>query len=171
MILVKDVIQSILYDKGEMYARKHSNEELINTINLVLNYLNLALINADSDYIVKEKDIKLKNGKALVPEDFVKLKGVESQDYNGKTKVLGHTLYLDSDETISYFYQIPKVLTIEDEIDLPYLFFALLVRYAGGILDGAIQSDTLANALSGEVQRMTQSNTVGPIIRPMQFYV
>ncbi|MGJ0690308.1 hypothetical protein [uncultured Veillonella sp.] len=171
MIRVRELVHTILYDKKEMYNRQHSNEELINALNLVLNFLNLALINAGSDYIVKEKDVSLRNGKVKLPDDFAKFRGVENQLYDGKIKIVGDVLYLDSNETISYYYILDKIETIEDEIDLPFVFFALLARYTGGILDGTLQSDQLAAALSAEVDKLNSSNTSGPIIRPMQFYV
>ena len=94
MIRVRELVHTILYDKKEMYNRQHSNEELINALNLVLNFLNLALINAGSDYIIKEKDVSLRNGKVKLPDNFAKFRGVENQLYDGKIKIVGDVLYL-----------------------------------------------------------------------------
>ena len=70
MIEVRDVVTSVLYGLGENANRKHSDPEIIDALNIVLRYVNLALINAKSYWIAKEAKVKPKNGKAKVPDDF-----------------------------------------------------------------------------------------------------
>ena len=74
MIRVQEVATAILFNLGEMYSRKHSDPELIESINTILRYLNVALVNRDSNWIVKEKEVTPKNGKATLPSDFIRTK-------------------------------------------------------------------------------------------------
>ncbi len=70
MIEVRDVVTSVLYGLGENANRKHSDPEIIDTLNIVLRYVNLALINAKSFWITKEVKLKPRNGRANLPTDF-----------------------------------------------------------------------------------------------------
>ena len=76
MIRVQQVATAILFNLDEMYARKHSDPELIEAINSVLRVLNMILINRDSNWVVKETKLRERNGKATLPDDFAKMKAI-----------------------------------------------------------------------------------------------
>ena len=169
MIVVRDVVTSILYSLGENATRRHSDEEIIDTMNTVLRYVNLALINNKSFWITKETKVKPRNGKATLPDDFGGFKSFE--DYNEEYHFVGDTLKIDKEATMLYCYILDPIETIEDEIDLPYILFDMFVRYTAGLLNGNFNADTLAGMVSGEVQKLMASESAGPIDRPMPFFV
>ncbi len=170
MIEVRELINTMLYDLNEMYARKHSDEEFINGINIVLRYINLALINAESYHITKEVTLKPKNGKTTLPSDFAKFRNFE--DYDGPYTFMKDTLRITGDKVVMrYLYIIPAVESIEDEIDLPYFLFDMITRYVEGMMQGNLSSDVVGQMVANEISKLTQSETSGPIERPMPFYV
>lgn len=169
MIIVRDVVTSILYSLGENATRRHSDPEIIDAMNVVLRYVNLALINNKSFWITKETKVKPRNGKASLPEDFGGFKSFE--DYDGEYHFIGDTVRMDKDATMLYCYILDPIETIEDEIDLPYILFDMFVRYSKGIINGDFDSDTLAGLITGEVQKLMASESAGPIDRPMPFFV
>ena len=177
MIEVSDVARAILFNLEEMYARKHSDPELIEAINTVLRVLNMVLINRDSNWIVKEQKIKTRNGKATLPEDFAKMKSIfvtkdgELQSYDGDYRIVKDTIYIDESGTMDYFYVVPEVETMEDEIDLPSIFLELFINFATGLLDGTFGKSNLSSLISDEVNSLRNSVNYPVIERPMQFYV
>lgn len=177
MIEVSDVARAILFNLEEMYARKHSDPELIEAINTVLRVLNMVLINRDSNWIVKEQKIKTRNGKATLPEDFAKMKSIfvtkdgELQSYDGDYRIVKDTIYIDESGTMDYFYVVPEVETMEDEIDLPSIFLELFINFATGLLDGTFGKSNLSSLISDEVNSLSNSVNYPVIERPMQFYV
>jgi len=177
MIEVSDVARAILFNLEEMYARKHSDPELIEAINTVLRVLNMILINRDSNWIVKEQKIKTRNGKATLPEDFAKMKSIfvtkdgELQSYDGEYRIVKDTIYIDESGTMDYFYVVPEVETMEDEIDLPSIFLELFINFATGLLDGTFGKSSLSSLISDEVNSLSNSANYPVIERSMQFYV
>lgn len=178
MIPVDSVARAILYNLGEMYNRNHSDPELIEAINAVLRCVNLVLINKESNWITKEMDIKrLRNGRAALPSDFAKMKGYTvtqdgvEKEYEGKYRIVKDTIYVDTTGRLSYYYVIPEVETMEDEIDLPYIFLELFIRYATGLLDGSFGKGALDGLISSEVDGLAGTANYPVIERPMQFYV
>ena len=170
MIEVRDVVTSILYGLGENANRKHSDPEIIDALNIVLRYVNLALINAKSFWITKEFKVKPKNGKANLPSDFGGFNSF-SGDFNGDYKFIGNTLCIDSEATMEYTYVLDPIETIEDEIDLPYILFDMFSRYGLGLLNGNFGADTVAGLITAEIQKMVAGESSGPIERPMPFFV
>lgn len=169
-IAVRDLIQTMLYDLNETYARKHSDEEFINSINIVLRYVNLALLNAESYYITKETTLKTRNGRANLPADFAKFRSFT--DYIGEYTFMGKTLKIPADEVVmQYLFTIPPVESIDDEIDLPYFLFELICRFVEGLIQGQMKGDTASQLIANEVEKLILSETSGPIERPMPFYV
>lgn len=170
MIEVRELVEGMLYDLNEMYSRKHSDEEFIHAINAILRYVNLALINKDSYHITKQISVRPKNGKASLPSDFAKLRGFD-KDFTGEYTLIGSTLYIDSEAVMRYFYTIEPVESIDDEIDLPYLFFDIILQFAEMIINGTADKNGLANLVLAEVDKLTSSDASQPIVRPMEFYV
>lgn len=170
MIEVRDVVTSVLYGLGENANRKHSDPEIIDALNIVLRYVNLALINAKSYWIAKETKVRPKNGKAKLPDDFGGFKEFEDE-YDGKYKFTKDYLKIDKDATMTYLYIMDPIETIEDEIDLPYVLFDMFSRYSLGLLNGNFGADTVAGLISAEVQKLVASESSGPIDRPMPFFV
>lgn len=169
MIEVRDVITSVLYGLGENATRKHSDPEIIDSLNIVLRYVNLALINTKSYWIAKEIKLKPKNGKAKLPEDFGGFKEFEA--YDGKYKFTKDAIKVDKDVVMTYLYIIDPIETIEDEIGLPYVLFDMFTRYSIGLLNGNFGSDTVAGLISAEIQKLVANESSGPIDRPMPFFV
>lgn len=177
MIRVQEVATAILFNLGEMYSRKHSDPELIEAINTMLRYLNVALVNRDSNWIVKEKAIVPKNGKAALPGDFIRTKdylveenGVTST-FTGKYRIVRNTLYVDEPGTVEYYYSITPVATMEDEIDLPDIFSQLLIRFGTGLIAGDFGSNKLDSLIAAELDNLSKSDNYPVIERPMEFYV
>ena len=170
MIEVRKVVHSILYDIGEMYNRKHSDEELINTINEILHYLNVALINAESNHIVKSKALSPKNGEAKLPDDFAQFREWD-EDYDGNYRFMKHSVHLDKEATLYYYYILDDVESIEDEIDLPYVFFTLIVRFVAGLVAGTLPQDALATLMKQEIDKINQNSSSRPIERRMEFTI
>lgn len=177
MIEVKKVAIAVLFNLDEMYARKHSDPELLEAINSVLRVLNMILINRESNWVVKESKIRERNGKATLPEDFAKMKAIyvtkegETKPYDGKYRIVKDIVYIDDSGTMDYFYIIPEVSTMEDEIDLPSIFLQLLIRYATGLIDGTFGKTALDGLISDEVDKLSSADNYPVIERPMQFYV
>jgi hypothetical protein len=177
VIRVQEVATAILFNLGEMYSRKHSDPELIESINTILRYLNVALVNRDSNWIVKEKEVTPKNGKATLPSDFIRTKdylvkdGTEQKTYDGKYRIVRNTLYIDEPGVIEYYYTIAPVATMEDEIDLPSIFAQLLIRFGTGLIKGDLGKNQLDSMLSHELDNLSQSDNYPVIERPMEFYV
>ena len=169
MILVRDLIQAILYDLNETYNRKHSDEEFIHLINTVLRHINVTLMNAESFYILKEGKLKVRNDMAKLPDDFGKFHAFI--DYDDDYKFMNHYVRLKEDTTMSYFFLIEEVEEVDDEIDLPYFFFDLIQRFVAGMISGLYTQDILGQMVNQEVTKLTQSESAGPIDRPMPFYV
>lgn len=169
MIEVRDVVTSVLYGLGENANRKHSDPEIIDALNIVLRYVNLALINAKSYWIAKEAKIKPKNGRAKLPDDFGGFK--EFEGYDGKYKFTKDAVKIDKETNMTYLYILEPIETIEDEIDLPYVLFDMFSRYSLGLLNGNFGSDTVAGLISAEVQKLVAGESSGPIDRPMPFFV
>lgn len=169
MIEVRDVVTSVLYGLGENANRKHSDPEIIDALNIVLRYVNLALINAKSYWIAKEAKIKPKNGRAKLPGDFGGFK--EFEEYDGKYKFTKDSVKIDKETNMTYLYILEPIETIEDEIDLPYVLFDMFSRYSLGLLNGNFGSDTVAGLISAEVQKLVAGESSGPIDRPMPFFV
>lgn len=169
MIEVRDVVTSVLYGLGENANRKHSDPEIIDALNIVLRYVNLALINAKSYWIAKEANIKPKNGRAKLPDDFGGFK--EFEEYDGKYKFTKDSVKIDKETNMTYLYILEPIETIEDEIDLPYVLFDMFSRYSLGLLNGNFGSDTVAGLISAEVQKLVAGESSGPIDRPMPFFV
>lgn len=169
MIEVRDVVTSVLYGLGENANRKHSDPEIIDALNIVLRYVNLALINAKSYWIAKEAKIKPKNGKAKLPDDFGGFK--EFEEYDGQYKFTKDSVKIDKETNMTYLYILEPIETIEDEIDLPYVLFDMFSRYSLGLLNGNFGSDTVAGLISAEVQKLVAGESSGPIDRPMPFFV
>lgn len=170
MIVVRDVVTSILYGLGENANRKHSDPEIIDALNIVLRYVNLALINAKSFWIAKEYDVKPRNGKAKLPSDFGGFKSFED-NFDGKYKFTKDTIKIDKEATMTYTYVLDPIETIDDEIDLPYILFDMFSRYGLGLLNGNFGADTVAGLISAEIQKMVANESSGPIDRPMPFFV
>ena len=177
MIRAQEIATAILFNLGEMYARKHSDPELIEAINTVLRCLNLILINRESNWVVKESKLKVKNGKATLPEDFAKMKDIlvtkdnETSSYEGKYRIVKDVIYIDESGTMEYYYTVDMIQTLEDEIDLPSIFLQLFIRYATGLIDGTFGKNSLDSLLSDEVDSLSQATNYPVIERPMQFYV
>ena len=169
MIEVRDVVTSVLYGLGENANRKHSDPEIIDALNIVLRYVNLALINAKSYWIAKETNVKPKNGRAKLPDDFGGFK--EFEEYDGKYKFTKDSVKIDKEANMTYLYILEPIETIEDEIDLPYVLFDMFSRYSLGLLNGNFGSDTVAGLISAEVQKLVAGESSGPIDRPMPFFV
>lgn len=170
MIEVRDVVTSILYGLGENANRKHSDPEIIDALNIVLRYVNLALINAKSFWITKEFKVKPKNGKANLPSDFGGFSSFAGS-FNGDYKFIGNTLRIDSEAMMEYTYVLDPIENIEDEIDLPYILFDMFYRYGLGLLNGNFGADTVAGLITAEIQKMVAGESSGPIERPMPFFV
>ena len=170
MIEVRDVVTSVLYGLGENANRKHSDPEIIDALNIVLRYVNLALINAKSFWITKEVKLKPRNGKANLPNDFGGFKSFED-DFDGKYKFVGNTIKIDKEATMAYTYILDPIENIDDEIDLPYVLFDMFSRYSLGLLNGNFGADTVAGLISAEIQKMVAGESSGPIERPMPFFV
>jgi hypothetical protein len=175
-IPVREIATAVLFNLEEMYSRKHSDPELIEAINAILRYVNMALINRESNWVVKEANVKPRNGKAKLPDDFAKMKGYytttdnETADYTGDYKILKDIIYVDSDGSMDYYYTIPMVTTMDDEIDLPYLFLELFVRFVTGLIDGTMGKKGIDQLVSTEVDNLAKSANYPVIERPMQFY-
>ena len=101
MIEVRQVAIAVLFNLDEMYARKHSDPELIEAINSVLRVLNMILINRDSNWVVKETKLRERNGKATLPDDFTKMKAIyvnkegETKTYDGEYRIVKDVIYVD----------------------------------------------------------------------------
>lgn len=177
MIEVSDVARAILFNLNEMYARKHSDPELIEAINTVLRTLNMILINRESNWIVKESKIKARNGKSTLPDDFAKMKNFmvtkdgELQGYDGEYRIVKDTIYIQDSGILDYYYTVPSVETMEDEIDLPSIFLELFINFATGLLDGTFGKENLSALISDEVNALSNTSNYPVIERPMQFYV
>lgn len=177
MIRVQKIATAILFNLNEMYARKHSDPELIEAINSVLRVLNMILINRDSNWVVKEAKVKTRNGKATLPDDFAKMKAIyvekdgETKEYDGEYRIVKNTIYINDSGTMDYFYVVPEVSTMEDEIDLPDIFLQLFIRYATGLIDETFGKTALDNLISDEVDKLSSADNYPVIERPMQFYV
>lgn len=170
MIVVRDVVTSILYGLGENANRKHSDPEIIDALNIVLRYVNLALINAKSFWITKEAKIKPRNGKASLPDDFGGFKSFEG-DFDDDYKFIGNSIKIDKETTMAYTYILDPIETIDDEIELPYVLFDMFSRYGLGLLNGNFGADTVAGLISAEIQKVLANESSGPIDRPMPFFV
>lgn len=178
MIRVQEIATAVLFNLGEMYARKHSDPELLEAINAVLRVVNMLLINRESNWIVKETSLKVKNGKATLPNDFVKMKrmyatkdGQENLEYTGDFRIVKNTLYIDDTANkMDYYFIIDSVTSMEDEIDLPAIFLQLFIRYATGIIDGSIGKGGLDSLISEEIENIAQSSNYPVIERPMEFW-
>ncbi|MBM6701077.1 hypothetical protein H6A05_01875 [Megasphaera elsdenii] len=177
MIEVRQVSIAVLFNLDEMYARKHSDPELIEAINSVLRVLNMILINRDSNWVVKETKLRERNGRATLPDDFAKMKAIyvtkdgETKTYDGEYRIVKDVIYIDESGTMDYFYVIPEVSTMEDEIDLPSIFLQLFIRYATGLIDGTFGKTALDGLISDEVDKLSSADNYPVIERPMQFYV
>lgn len=170
MIVVRDVVTSILYGLGENANRKHSDPEIIDALNIVLRYVNLALINSKSFWITKETKVRPKNGKATLPSDFGGFKSFED-GFSEHYKFVGNTIQIKQDATMQYLYILEPIETIEDEIDLPYILFDMFARFGLGLLNGNFGADTVAGLITAEIQKMVAGESSGPIDRPMPFFV
>ena len=178
MIEVQDITRAILFNLGEMYARKHSDPELLEAINAVLRVINMILINRESNWIVKETTLKVKNGKATLPSDFIKMKhmyatenGQENLEYKGDFRIVKNTLYIDDKASkMDYYFIIDSVTSMDDEIDLPEIFLQLFIRYAAGLLDGSIGRGGLDSLISDEIENIANSSNYPVIERPMEFW-
>jgi hypothetical protein len=177
MIRAQEIATAVLFNLGEMYSRKHSDPELIEAINTVIRTLNMILINRDSNWVMKESNLKVKNGKATLPEDFAKMRNIyvtedgETKNYEGDYRVVGDLIYMDKSGTMDYYYVIPMISTLEDEIDIPSIFLEMFIRYATGLIDGSFGSSNLDKVISGEINSLSSSENYPVIERPMQFYV
>ena len=177
MIEVNEVARAILFNLKEMYARKHSDPELIEAINTVLRTLNMILINRESNWIVKENKVKTRNGKSTLPDDFAKMKNImvdkdgELQNYDGEYRIVKDTIYIQDSGILAYYYTVPSIETMEDEIDLPAIFLELFINFATGLLDGTFGKENLSALISDEVNALSNTSNYPVIERPMQFYV
>lgn len=168
MIIVRDIIETVLYDLKETYARKHSDEELISAINVILRYINVALANKEVPCILKECTLKPKDGVARLPQDFLKFGSFE-KEYRDDYKIQGHKIHVTREVDIDYYYVIPKVEHIDDEIDLPYFLFDLVVRLTEGNLTDTLTKDGMGQLINAEVNKLLASG--GPIDRPLAYFV
>ena len=169
MIIVRDVVTSILYVLGENATRKHSDPEIIDAMNLVLRYVNLSLINAKSYWITKEKKLNPVKGMAKLPDDFGGFKSFDK--FDGEYKFIRGSVKIGSPVTMLYLYTLPPIESIEDEIDLPYLLYDIFVRFTAGLLNGNFSADTVSGLITAEVNKLAQTESAGPIDRPVQFFV
>lgn len=169
MIEVRELVHTMLYNLGEMYNRKHSDEEFINSINMMLRYLNIELINHESWYITKEIELTPKNGKVPLPKDFAKFRSFTEEP--DKYKFLQKTLHVQEPVEMQYMYTLLPVESIEDVIDLPYIFFDMIVKFSEGLVKRNLDGDAVAHMIGKEVEKMLQNDSGGPIERPMEFYV
>lgn len=177
MITARQVAIAILFNLEEMYARKHSDPELIEAINSVLRVLNMILINRDSNWVVKEASLRVRKGRATLPYDFAKMKDIyvtengEEKEYEGKYRIVKDTIYIEQSGTMDYFYVVPEIETLEDEIDLPSIFLQLFIRYGTGLINGTFGKSALDALISDEVDKLSKADNYPVIERPMQFYV
>lgn len=169
MILTRDIINSVLYGLKEHPQRTHSEPEMINALNVVLRYINVALINAKSSWIIKEYVLKPRNGVAVLPDDFGGF--VQFENAPDKYKFLGNKVKIDENSTMYYTYVLPQIESIDDEIDLPYVLFDVFSRFTLGILNEQFANDMLSNLIGTEVNKLMSDETLGPIERPYPFYV
>lgn len=177
MIEVRDIYTAVLFNLEEMYRRKHSDPELIEAINAVLRVLNLVLVNRDSNWVIKETKLKVKNGQARLPDDFVKMKDIyvtkdgETTSFDGEYRIVRDTIYIENAGTMDYYFSLPMVESLDDEIDLPSIFLQLFVRYTTGLIDGTFGTTALDGLLSSELDTISNATNYPVIERPMQFYV
>lgn len=163
------MIEDILYRLEEMQERGHSNVEIISTINSLLRYVNMTLINADSEFIKKAVKLRPKSGAARIPSDFAKVSYFRGDDKPDSWEFIGDKVYLDKPAEMVYLFIIPKVYEEDDEIDLPYFLFEFISRFAAGMLKGDIGKDIVGAKVDSELMKLIK--TSGPIERPLQFYV
>ena len=175
-IPVREITTAMLFNMGEMYSRKHSFPELIEAINTVLRYINMALINRESNWVLQTAKVKPKNGKATLPEDFAKMKSILvtvdgiTSEYSGEYKVIKNAIYVSDSGEMEYYYTIPMVESIDDEIDLPYFLLELFIRFSTGLIDGTFGKQNIDQLISTEIDSLAKSSNYPTIERPMQFY-
>lgn len=175
-IPVREVATAILFNLEEMYSRKHSDPELIEAINTVLRYINMAMINRESNWVLKEVPLKVRSGKATLPSDFAKMKEIlvtedgETATYTGDYKIIRNTIYLSDSGTMDYYFTLPMVSTMEDEIDLPYFLLELFVRFATGLINGTFAKNQLDTLIGQEVDNLLNAANYPVIERPYAFY-
>lgn len=175
-IPVREVATAILFNLEEMYSRKHSDPELIEAINTVLRYINMAMINRESNWVLKEVPLKVRSGKAILPSDFAKMKEIlvtedgETATYTGDYKIIRNTIYLSDSGTMDYYFTLPMVSTMEDEIDLPYFLLELFVRFATGLINGTFAKNQLDTLIGQEVDNLLNAANYPVIERPYAFY-
>jgi hypothetical protein len=175
-IPVREIATAVLFNLEEMYARKHSDPEIIEAINTVLRYVNVALINRESNWIIKETTLKIKNGKAKLPSDFAKMKGItvtkdgETTEYSGEYRLVKDNIYIDDADTMDYYFTIPMVETMDDEIDLPYFLLELFVSFATGLINGSLGKSTIDQLISKELDSLMAASNYPVIERPYEFF-
>ena len=151
-----------------MHERGHSNPELIATINSMIRYVNLALINAESQFIKKSVKVGAKQSGVRLPEDFAKFSSFrerEPEDW----EIIGNKIYSSEPTEMIYLFTIPEVEVEDDVIDLPYFLFEFISRFSAGLLKGDLNKDSVGALVNKEVEKLLQTSR--PIERPMQFYL
>lgn len=185
MLRVQKIATAILFNLNEMYARKHSDIELIEAINSIIRTVNIILINKESNWITKSTTLKIKNGKSKVPSDFGKIKSITETDSNwdkpfcGDYQIVKDTMILTKKDqteivntlTMYYYYMLDEVSEMTDEIDLPELFYQLFIEYVTGLIDGTFGKTSLDNLVTSQIDSLSGATNYPFIERPAPFYV
>lgn len=156
MISARKLSNDILLQLGEANKREHSDTELIRCINQILTYMNFALVNIGSSYIKKEALIRARERGVTLPEDFLAFSSWEDEfpEDNNDWKIIGEKITVPHDNTMVYYYRLEPINTLNDEIDLPYLFYLLLLRLCTNYLKGSLKSDEITGEIDNALNEL-----------------
>ena len=136
---VQDLINQIRYQINDADRVEYTEAELIGYINQAQDYISQVLINHRFKGLIKNVDLSLSNGKATLPEDFIRehkvkaggrlLKSVSvSEDVDIYSyKIIGNEIYSGNEQvTLYYFFMYPSYVAVSDTLKIPRVFENLL---------------------------------------------
>ncbi len=136
---VQDLINQIRYQINDTDKIEFTDGELLNYVNQAQDYISQVAINHRFKGLIKMSDLSLSDGKATLPEDFVREHKVKagsrllnsvsvSEDVDVYSyKIIGNEIYSGNDQlTLYYFYMYPAYIAMTDILKIPMIFENLI---------------------------------------------
>lgn len=86
-------------------------------------------------------------------------------------KIVGRKLFLSEDADMLYRYTLPQVSKMEDEVDLPFIFYDPIVKVTGMILNQSPDTDVMMDAINTMVENLVPARRYAHFDMPLPFYV
>lgn len=167
-MLAKDLIITARFNLDDSQSTKYSDVELMESLNAVLRYINAVLININSYLIVRKTSLEPNDGIARLPDDFV---GIRAVGEESTFEIIGNNIYTKLPIDLVYYYTIPNISSLDDDIELPYYFYELLVRFMESLITKSIDKNVFSNLIYTEVKHLCTGSEYPYIERPAPYII